>query len=305
MDLIYRYDPFQPVTQPKIETPADAIHALSSGNDRFADIVSRMQQRTLGGEAGEPLVIPISPVSLGLPLFEGGTLRQAPYALVLGCSDARVPIETIFDQWFNNIFVVRIAGNVLGTECLGSIDFAAKHLQESLKLVVVLGHSGCGAVSAAVDGYLSPHDFLDIAFTHSLRSLVDRIQIAVRGAAKSLRSVAKEDSFPPKMYRDMLVEAAVYLNAAVTAHDLNREIRSLGNDKLRVVYGVYDLTSLRVRGRPGDAAVAEGLSATFADAPQCADDLVKTGSTLAQLLVERAATAGSKTWTSTSTKWGG
>lgn len=303
MDLIYRYDPFQPVSQPKIETADDAAHALISGNDRFAEIVSRMHERTLGGEAGEPLIIPVSPVSLGLPLFEGATLRQAPFALVLGCSDARVPTEAVFDQSFNDLFVVRIAGNVLGTECLGSINYAVKHLQDSLQLVVVLGHSGCGAVSAAVDGYLSPHDFVDIAFTHALRSLVDRIQIAVRGAAKSLRAAAPEDLYPPKVYRDMLIEAAVYLNAAVTAHDLNREIRSLGNDKLRIVYGVYDLASLRVRAMPGDEAVAAGISAAFADAPQSAEDLTQIGIRLAEFLVGRAATAGQQTWSSTTNSW--
>ena len=303
MDLIYRYDPFQPVNQPKIDTADDAVHTLITGNDRFADIVSRMHERTMGGEAGEPIIVPVCPVSLGLPLFEGATLRQAPFALVLGCSDARVPTEAVFDQSFNDLFVVRIAGNVLGTECLGSIDYAVKHLQDSLQLVVVLGHSGCGAVSAAVDGYLSPHDFVDIAFTHALRSLVDRIQIAVRGAAKSLRAVAGDDRFTKKVYRDMLIEAAVYLNAAVTAHDLNREIRSLGNTKLRIVYGVYDLTSLRVRCLPGDEAVAAGISAAFADAPESADNLVEIGSRLAELLVARASTAGSQTWTSTTQSW--
>lgn len=299
MDLIYRYDPFQPVIQAKIDTADDAVKALVSGNDRFADIVSRMQERTLGGEAGKPLIIPMCPVSLGLPLFEGGTVRQAPFALVLGCSDARVPTEAVFDQSFNDLFVVRIAGNVLGTECLGSIDYAVKHLQDSLQLVVVLGHSGCGAVSAAVDGYLSPRDFVDIAFTHSLRSLLDRIQLAARGAAKALRSLTSPETFSAKVYRDMLIEAAVYLNAAVTAHDLHREIRSLGNSKLKIVYGVYDLASLRVRCLPGDEAVAAGISGAFADAPESANDLVQLGQRLAELLVARSGTVGSQTWTST------
>lgn len=304
MDLIYRYDPFQPVSQAKIDSPAEAVKALVTGNDRFADFVTRMHERTLGGEAKEPLIIPFSPVSLGLPLFEGATLRQAPFALVLGCSDARVPTEAVFDQSFNDLFVVRIAGNVLGTECLGSIDYAVKNMEESLQLVVVMGHSGCGAVSAAVDGYLSPHDFLDIACTHALRSLVDRIQIAVRGAAKSLVAVAGNAIVSKKAYREMLIEAAVYLNAAVTAHDLRREIRSLGNSKIRVVYGVYDLTTLRIRAQPGDAAVAAGLPAAFADAPECADDLVKIGQGLAELLVAQVE-ATTQTWSSGTQTWTG
>ena len=107
---------------------------------------------------------------------------------MLGCSDARVPIELIFDQSPNDLFVVRVAGNVLGVECLGSIDYAVANLGKSLKLVVVLGHTTCGAVSAAVDSYLAPKNYAEIAFTHALRSLVDRIQTAVRGAATCSRT---------------------------------------------------------------------------------------------------------------------
>src|SRR6185369_12141009 len=148
-----------------------------------------MQQATLGEKPEEAIVVPCCPVSLGLPLWRGAVATQQPYAIVLGCSDARVPIEPIFDQSFNDLFVIRIAGNVLGTECLGSVDFAVRHFADSLKLVVVLGHTGCGAVSAAVETYLSPKDYADIAFTHALRSLVDRIMIAVRGAANAIQHV--------------------------------------------------------------------------------------------------------------------
>src|SRR5689334_22803084 len=119
MDVIYRYDPFQPITGTQIVDPAAASRALLEGNGRFAEIARRMQQRMLG-KVQEPLVIPVSPISLGLPLVAGQAIVQAPFALVLGCSDARVPTETIFDQSANDLFVVRIAGNVLGTECLGS-----------------------------------------------------------------------------------------------------------------------------------------------------------------------------------------
>src|SRR5438552_17467632 len=148
-----------------------------------------MQQATLGEGTQTEVVVPICPVSLGMPIWAGEIPKQKPYALVLGCSDARVPIEPIFDQSFNDLFVVRIAGNVLGTECLGSVDYAVRHFADSLKLVVVLGHTGCGAVSAAVETYLSPQDYADIAFTHALRSLVDRIMISVRGASNALQHV--------------------------------------------------------------------------------------------------------------------
>src|SRR5690606_1122094 len=99
--------------------------------------------------------------------------------------DARVPLESVFDQSFNKLFVLRIAGNVLGAECLGSLHYAVTQLQDSLKLVAVLGHSKCGAVTAAVDAYLSVHEFADIDSTYPLRSLLDQIQIAVRGADRA------------------------------------------------------------------------------------------------------------------------
>src|SRR5690242_18075496 len=111
------------------------MEVLRAGNERFAEFVARMQRRTLG-EPAESIVVPISPVSLGLPFMDGTAPSQTPFALVLGCSDARVPVESIFDQGFNAIFVVRIAGNVLGTEGLGSVDYAVRQLGQTLKLIV-------------------------------------------------------------------------------------------------------------------------------------------------------------------------
>ena len=80
--------------------------------------------------------------------------KQRPFAAVLGCSDARVPIELIFNEGPNDLFVIRVAGNGLGSEVLGSLKYAVEHLGGSMKIVAVLGHSGCGAVSSAVDVYL-------------------------------------------------------------------------------------------------------------------------------------------------------
>lgn len=251
MDVIYRYDPYAPIETPQVPDAAAAMDLLTKGNDRFVGIVRRMQMRTLGADAGEPIVIPFSPVTMGLPLFEGAMPKQAPFAAVLGCSDARVPTESVFDQSFNQLFVLRIAGNVLGSECLGSLHYAVKNLADSLKIIVVLGHSKCGAVTAAVDSYLSHSEFVDIAFTRPLRSLVDQIQISVRGAARALerREGAKIKQDPD--YRSLLVATAVYLNAAVSAFELRRELLLHGGGP-QVVFGIYDLESLRVQSSPQD-----------------------------------------------------
>lgn len=254
MDVIYRYDPFAPIESPVVPDAAAAINLLTQGNDRFVGIVQQMQLSTLGVNVDTPIVIPFSPVSMGLPLFEGAMPKQAPFAAVLGCSDARVPTEAVFDQSFNQLFVLRIAGNVLGSECLGSLHFAVKNLKDSLKLIVVLGHSKCGAVTAAVDAHLSPSEFFDIGLTFPLRSLVDQIQISVRGAARALekREGTAVKNHPD--YRSLLVATAVYLNAAVSALELHRELHLLGSNVPQVVFGVYDLETLRVQSSPSESS---------------------------------------------------
>ena len=151
MDLVYRYDPYLPVQFESATDSAAAIKILCDGNRRLRSVVTRMQRATLGEQPEEAIVVPFGPVSLGLPLWSGAVATQRPYAIVLGCSDARVPVEPIFDQSFNDLFVIRIAGNVLGMECLGSVDFAVRHFADSLKLAVVLGHTGCGAVGGGRD----------------------------------------------------------------------------------------------------------------------------------------------------------
>ena len=115
--------------------------------------------------------------------------RQAPFAVVVGCSDARVPTEMLFGQGFNDLFVIRVAGNVLGDVCMGSVDFALNALGESVRVVVVLGHSGCGGLERPVDAYLKPTDFWSESTSPMLRSITRRIFVAVREAANGLTEV--------------------------------------------------------------------------------------------------------------------
>lgn len=199
--------------------------------------------------------------------------RQTPFGVVLGCSDSRVPLELLFDAAPNQLFVVRVAGNVLGDECLGSIEYALVNFRESLRVLVVLGHTGCGAVTAAVDTYLRPKHHAGIAFSRSLRAVVNHILIAVRGAAISLeqtrgRAVADDPGF-----RNALIELTVPLNAAVTAYQLRQELRP-EDAGVAVAYGVYDLATCRVGGAGQEAF---GLT----PAPTTPDELVDLGVALA------------------------
>lgn len=269
MDVIYRYDPFAPLSLLKTPDAESAIRRLVDGNERFSEIVHRMQLRTLGGDAGKPIVIPVSPVSLGLPLYQGAMPSQSPFAVVVGCADARVPTEAIFDQSFNDLFVLRIAGNVLGAEGLGSIHYALAHLGENLKAVVVLGHSKCGAVMASVDAYLSPEKYTDIAFTHALRSIVNQIQIAVRSSAKALEDQAGRPLSKISESRSLLVAVSVYVNAAMSALTLQREVDQAVSQGPKVYFGVYDFETVRVRCLPETGDGSSGLR----PAPALATDI--------------------------------
>jgi len=280
MDIIYRYDPRRPNVLQSHGDADSAQQALREGNRRFVSMVTRVQSEVLGDGPGRPLVIQASPLSLGFPLVPGQAPVQSPFGLILGCSDARAPIELIFDQSHNDLFVVRVAGNVLGTECLGSVEYAARHFSADLRLVVVLGHTGCGAVAAAVDLYLDPDKYGDIAETHSLRTIVDRILFVVRRAAKAIERRSGRSAESQPGYREALWEMAVYLNAALTAHDLARELGAAVSGDLRVVYGVYDLLSQRVSAAPlGDEA--------FRAAPRSSAEFTALGDLMADSVVSR------------------
>jgi len=135
----------------------EALERLRQGNRRFVEEIRRRPSRD--GSARR------------LELAAG----QEPFAAILGCSDSRVPVEIVFDQGLGDLFVIRVAGNIVAPSQIGSVEFAAE--QFCTRLVVVLGHSGCGAIDATLEqlqrraAQQSPH----------LRSIVDRVRPAVEG----------------------------------------------------------------------------------------------------------------------------
>jgi len=171
---------------------------------------------------------------------------QTPFAAILGCADARVPPEIVFNTGSNEIFVVRVAGNVLGQDCLGSLRYAASQFSTTLKLLVVLGHANCGAVTEAVDVYLQPSKYLSIATDYSVRCIEDQILLAVRVAAMSLESLHGSRVMKRPGYRAALLEVAVVLNAAWSAYCLRKEFQNRFPD-LGVVFGAYDLITGHLR----------------------------------------------------------
>jgi len=133
----------------------EALERLREGNRRFASQVR--SHESLASEARR------------VELAAG----QEPFAIILGCSDSRVPAEIIFDQGLGDLFVIRVAGNIVAPSQIGSVEFAAE--QFGTRLVVVLGHSHCGAIAATIDQLLGPTG------THSrnIHSIVDRIRPSV------------------------------------------------------------------------------------------------------------------------------
>jgi carbonic anhydrase len=266
LDIVYRYDPS--ITKPP--PPKDAREAcvcLHTGNGEFA----RVFDVDLDRETPEPRVFPIHPGSLSLGKPTGTPPPQTPFAIVLGCSDARVPTELIFNRVQSELFVIRVAGNVLGSDCLGSIQYAVEHLHASVRLVVVLGHRACGAVTAAVDSFLDPSKYPHVASSQPLQAIVDRIFVAVRGSTAALVSAWGADVVQRPGYRQAVIETSVTLNAALTAWTLCRELRDSLRPGMEVVYGVYDLLSRYVRVPVAGAAAAGTADAGLEPPPTDAD----------------------------------
>jgi carbonic anhydrase len=100
---------------------------------------------------------------------------QKPFAIVLGCSDSRVPVEIIFDQWLGDLFVIRIAGNIVNASQIASVEFAVE--QFDVGLVVVLGHSGCGAIRATIEGLTDSPKSLDSHIVQQIRPVLEPLLV--------------------------------------------------------------------------------------------------------------------------------
>ncbi len=251
-----------------------ARHRLDEGSQAFAALTG-----SLTGESGTATrVIQVDSQDLGLVTGVTAGPKQRPFAAVLGCSDARVPIELIFNEGPNDLFVIRVAGNGLGNEVLGSLKYAIEHLGGSLKVIVVLGHSGCGAVSAAVEVFLEPERYLPLATSHSLRSIVDRILVVVQASAKKLIETFGADIARNPGYRDALIETSIVTNAALAAYTVQQELGSSAPNGLRAVYGVYLLETRQVWAPVRGASVWTGL----ADPPNDPADFIKLGNDVIQ-----------------------
>lgn len=154
---------------------------------------------------------------------------QEPFAVILGCSDSRVPVEMIFDQGLGDLFVIRVAGNIVASSQIGSIEFAAERF--GTRLVVVLGHTRCGAVGATLEQLQLP----DENQSRNLLSIVDRIRPAVEGL---LTTELRDD---PAALSRQAVRANVHASVEGLRHGSQLLEDLVQNDELMVVGAEYSL----------------------------------------------------------------
>jgi carbonic anhydrase len=194
-----------------LTTPDAVLTRLKQGNDRYLTGVS--EHRRIDVERR----------------VETAKLGQKPLSTILGCSDSRVPVEVVFDQGFAEVFVVRVAGNVCDTAGLASVEYGVAYL--GTPLIVVLGHSKCGAVDGAVSG---------AQLDGSLPKLMKMIEPAVAEARQE----------HPKAAHDELLDAAIEKNVFLTMKTLILDSpvlrKRMKNGQLQMVGAVRDLKSGKV-----------------------------------------------------------
>ena len=198
-------------TPEHIILPGEGLERLMKGNARF--------------RRGEARWAGVQPEALA-----GFTSGQRPFATVLGCSDSRVPPELVFDAGLGELFVVRVAGNVISAEVAGSIQYAGTHLR--IPLFVVLGHEGCGAVEAALD-----------TMRRGTRHR-SRIHVLVENILPGLRDIDRR--LPHAAQLSLAVERNVRWSMRQIAESPEGRARlSMGG--FRLVGGVYQIASGSVR----------------------------------------------------------
>ena len=195
-------------------SPQEALDILIEGNHRFANNLT----------ANKDL----------LNLVELTKNKQHPFASFLSCSDSRAPVELLFDQALGDIFSVRLAGNIASDKCVGSLEFGSKYLGS--KLIVVMGHSSCGAVKAACDDFKDGH----------IGEIINMIKPAIRHemTVKDDRT-SKNEAFVQKICElnvqyqiDQIIRTSDIIQDMVTAKQIG------------VVGGVYDLNTGMVKFLP-------------------------------------------------------
>lgn len=200
----------------------EALSRLREGNKRFASNVRSLESL------------------LGFTNRAAHAVGQNPLAIILGCSDSRVPAEIVFDQGLGDLFVIRVAGNIVAPSQIGSVEFAADLF--GTRLVVVMGHTQCGAIKATIDELTQGVE----SASHNVRSITDRVRPAV---ANLLDVIPAHD-------REALIQHAGRANVRIAANQLRHGSqileRLIEQEGLLVVGAEYSLET-------GEVAFFDGI----------------------------------------------
>lgn len=191
----------------------EALERLQSGNERF--VAGQQDEGAMSHHTRRELTAE----------------QQDPFAIILGCSDSRVPAEIVFDQGLGDLFIIRVAGNIVAPSQIGSVEFAVSNF--NIPLVVVLGHSRCGAVLATLEYLRDPKQESP---TDNSRSIIDRIRPAIEGLEDS--GLTDEQT---------AVRANVMASVEQLKHGSTLLERLVGEQKLVIVGAEYSLQTGAVK----------------------------------------------------------
>jgi len=188
-------------------TPQEALDILIDGNHRFANNLTANKDL-------HNLVMMTKD-------------RQHPFVSMLSCSDSRAPVEMVFDQALGDVFSVRLAGNIASDKAIGSLEFGCKYLGS--KLIVVLGHTGCGAVKAACDNFKDGH--------------IGEITNLIKPAVRLEKSILEQRDSTNAEFVSKVCELSVQVQMDEIMHSSEILQDMLANRQIAIVGGIYDLGS--------------------------------------------------------------
>ncbi len=195
-------------------TPQQALDVLIEGNHRFANnLTTNKDLHNLVMMAKE---------------------KQHPFVSMLSCSDSRAPVEMVFDQALGDVFSVRLAGNIASDKAIGSLEFGCKYLGS--KLIVVLGHTGCGAVKAACDDFKDGH--------------IGEITNLIKPAVRLEKSILQDRNSDNADFVQRVCELSVQVQMDEILHSSEMLQDMVAGKQIAVVGGIYDLVSGDVRFMP-------------------------------------------------------
>lgn len=193
--------------EPAVTTPQEALDRLKTGNSHFFSGQSKHDRVSANTRRAQ-------------------IMTQSPFAVVLGCADSRVPIELVFDQGLGDVFSIRVAGNIVDPATLGSIEYAVKHL--NTKILVVMGHEGCGAVLAAV----MP--------AHEQQKEPEHVQYLLKAITPSVKNLAKIRDKKARM-REAVIANVRWQVAKLKQNPVVSS--ALASDQVHVVGAFYEISS--------------------------------------------------------------